>query len=201
MSFYLNKILNKFFEYFQKCCTYVYDDISDISRYSQFKKELDQPYFVTKQSLNTDTLIGNSTPGHFPRKKRQIFETLMTANKNLFLSGFTENDPDFADYLTNFINPVVIPIQQYQIVNLIYVGPSKPQFYGNYIQRQLPANPHYIPKVMLQKEAPLEEESSAAISCDSGGNESIYSNDSKKEFLREMARKKQMEIFMREKFF
>lgn len=199
MSFYLNKILNKFFEYFQKCCTYVYDDISDISRYSQFKKELDQPYFVTKQSLNTDTLIGNSTPGHFPRKKRQIFE--MTANKNLFLSGFTENDPDFADYLTNFINPVVIPIQQYQIVNLIYVGPSKPQFYGNYIQRQLPANPHYIPKVMQQKEAPLEEESSAAISCDSGGNESIYSNDSKKEFLREISRKKQMEILMREKFF
>lgn len=42
------------------------DDISDISRYAYFKKQLDEPYYVTSSSEDFDMKIGNVTPKNFP---------------------------------------------------------------------------------------------------------------------------------------
>lgn len=52
----------------QKCCMYVYDDWSDISRYSSFKSEVDDPYWVMNTSEDFDLSIGNTTPKFFPCK-------------------------------------------------------------------------------------------------------------------------------------
>jgi hypothetical protein len=52
----------------QKCCMYVHDDFSDISRYSSFKSEVDEPYWTLNTSEDFDFNIGNTTPKFFPRK-------------------------------------------------------------------------------------------------------------------------------------
>lgn len=54
----------------KECCLYIYDDLSDIARYSLFKKELDEPY--TRQVMNNsedyDMQVGDVTPSFFPGK-------------------------------------------------------------------------------------------------------------------------------------
>lgn len=65
--------------YFKKCCLYVYDKMDDISRYSSFKKELDDPYWIMSESEDFDMTIGKVTPKHFPCKNN-FFNSL----KDLF---------------------------------------------------------------------------------------------------------------------
>jgi hypothetical protein len=56
----------------QKCCFYVYDDWSDVARYSIFKSEVDEPYWVMNRSEDFDMTVGNTTPKHFPCKCHQV---------------------------------------------------------------------------------------------------------------------------------
>lgn len=66
---------------------YVYDHYSDIDNYSEFKKELDEPYFITvmNRSEDFDMLIGNSTPKNFPCKFSNDSKTTMKINKTFRL--------------------------------------------------------------------------------------------------------------------
>lgn len=52
----------------QKCCLYIHDDWSDVTRYSNFKTEVDEPYWVMNRNEDFDMTIGNTTPKFFPSK-------------------------------------------------------------------------------------------------------------------------------------
>ena len=59
----------------QKCCLYVYDDDSDIFKYSSFKKEIDRPYYILSTTEDFDLEIGATTPTHFPGKQSFSYTT------------------------------------------------------------------------------------------------------------------------------
>lgn len=57
----------------QRCCLYVHDEWSDISRYASFKSEIDEPYWVIRSSEDFDLAVGNTTPKCFPRMEIEDF--------------------------------------------------------------------------------------------------------------------------------
>lgn len=59
-----------------KCCLYIYDDESDILRYSSFKQEIDRPYCIMTSSEDFDLQIGGVTPDSFPSKFLSFLKNL-----------------------------------------------------------------------------------------------------------------------------
>lgn len=59
---------------------YVYDDHSDIMKYSQFKESVDENYWTMESDEDFGLKIGNSTPIGFPGKFKfyKIVEFLIT---------------------------------------------------------------------------------------------------------------------------
>jgi hypothetical protein len=47
---------------------YIYDDHSDIIKYSVFKHSVEEPYSTSDSSEDFEMKIGNTTPSHFPCK-------------------------------------------------------------------------------------------------------------------------------------
>ena len=45
---------------------YVYDDHSDIMKYSLFKQNVEEPYYIVDNDENFHMKIGNTTKKHFP---------------------------------------------------------------------------------------------------------------------------------------
>lgn len=61
---------------------YVFDDFSDIERYSLFKKEVDKPYWFCSDSDEFDFRIGGTTPYNFPNFSENDQEILNKKETN-----------------------------------------------------------------------------------------------------------------------
>lgn len=162
-------------DHLQECCLYIYDDLSDIARYASFKKELDEPYWVTSHSEDFDLAIGKVTPKHFPCKFLNISKWFSILKLSFLLLGFTDNDPEKADrellaslrpppviYLRQYVWPVLLPpIHRLPFENInMHTNPlnikfTLPPCYGNFFkQHQLPQP--YIPCIMRQLAIPVD---------------------------------------------
>lgn len=70
----------------QECCLYVYDDLSDILKYSTFKHNVEEPYYIVDNDENFHMKIGKSTPKHFPSKFLKVSQTEHEINKKKNIS-------------------------------------------------------------------------------------------------------------------
>lgn len=156
---------------------YVYDDHSDIMKYSQFKQSLDEGYWTMDTEEDFGLKIGKSTPFGFPGKFLNNFWTLQILKLNFL--AYTEGNPNVADIrtLSNFRQPPVVYLRQYfwpifmppifqpPLQNLnFYQNPHDMKFipqmvYPNYHPQQvnaLPQSTQYMPCLMRQVPIPVQ---------------------------------------------
>lgn len=130
---------------------YVYDDHSDIMKYSQFKKSIDEGYWTMEGEEDFGLKIGSTTPIGFPaytESNSQVADLKMLAN--------IKQPP--VVYLRQYFWPIFMPsFYQPHLQNLnLYQNPLKvvpPMLYGNYVPP--PQNQPYMPCVMRQVPIPV----------------------------------------------
>lgn len=92
---------------------YVFDDYSDIERYSTFKKEVEKPYWLCSSDEDFDLTIGGTTPQYFPiftESNQEILRKIETNYDSPPMSTFHNNN-DFESFygignqFFNYYNP------------------------------------------------------------------------------------------------
>ncbi|XP_070507814.1 uncharacterized protein [Chironomus tepperi] len=101
----------------KECCMYVYDEQSDIMKYSLFKQSVEEPYFIVDNDDNFHMKIGSTTPKSFP-----TFTENNSAVADMKMYGYVKHPPLF--YVWPIFMPQYPHMINYNPNNFIYYPPA-----------------------------------------------------------------------------
>ena len=124
----------------KECCLYVGDDHSDILRYSNFKKSIDEKYWTMETSDDFDLKWGSVTPRGHPTYTRNFYQGMYSPTSAFFLP----------QYFMPLVPPVLSPSIQH--MNLLQ-NSSQMTSYPPSMHQPLPS-PYIMHHYPMQVERP-----------------------------------------------